>query len=42
MKFEIYLILPAEKSLVIYSASSRNEYQKETNNASGEKSMANM
>jgi hypothetical protein len=32
----IYLILPATLSPGVYSASNRNEYQKQKNNVSGE------
>jgi hypothetical protein len=35
-----YLILPAALSLGVYSASNRNEYQKQKNNVSGEYSTA--
>jgi hypothetical protein len=38
--FSIYLILPAVLAHRVYSSSNRNEYQKERNNVSGEKSMA--
>jgi hypothetical protein len=38
--FSIYLTLPAEPSLEVYSASNRNEYQKQKNNVSGEYSAA--
>jgi hypothetical protein len=34
--FTIYLILPTALGLGVYSASNRNEYQKQTNNVSGE------
>jgi hypothetical protein len=34
--FSIYLILPAALGPGVYSASNRNEYQKEKNNVSGE------
>jgi hypothetical protein len=34
--FLIYLILPAALGPGIYSASNRNEYQKQNNNVSGE------
>jgi hypothetical protein len=34
--FSIYLILSAAPSPAVYSASNRNEYQKEKNNVSGE------
>jgi hypothetical protein len=34
--FSIYLILPAALGAGVYSASNRNEYQKQTNNVSGE------
>jgi hypothetical protein len=34
--FPIYLILPAALSRGVYSASNRNEYQKQANNVSGE------
>jgi hypothetical protein len=34
--FSIYVILPAALGLAVYSASNRNEYQKEKNNVSGE------
>jgi hypothetical protein len=36
--FSIYLIIPAELGLGVYSASNRNEYQR--NNVSGEQSAA--
>jgi hypothetical protein len=38
--FSIYLILPALLGLGVRSASSRNEYQKQKNNASEEQSVA--
>jgi hypothetical protein len=38
--FSIYLILPAAMGPGVYSASARNEYQKQKNNASGEQSAA--
>jgi hypothetical protein len=38
--FSIYLILLAALGLGVYSASDRNEYQKQTSNVSGEKSVA--
>jgi hypothetical protein len=34
--FSIYLILPAALGHRVYSASNRNEYQKQQNNVSGE------
>jgi hypothetical protein len=34
--FSIYLILPAALGPGVYLASNRNEYQKNTNNVSGE------
>jgi hypothetical protein len=34
--FSIYPILPAALALGVYSASNRNEYQKQINNVSGE------
>jgi hypothetical protein len=34
--FSIYLILPAALGPGVYSASNRNKYQKQKNNASGE------
>jgi hypothetical protein len=34
--FPIYIILPAALGPGIYSASNRNEYQKQKNNVSGE------
>jgi hypothetical protein len=34
--FSIYLILPDALGLGVHSASNRNEYQKHTNNVSGE------
>jgi hypothetical protein len=34
--FSIYLILPAALGPGVYSASNRNEYQKQKNNVSGE------
>jgi hypothetical protein len=34
--FSIYLILPAALDPEVYSASNRNEYQKQKNNISGE------
>jgi hypothetical protein len=39
-KFSVYLILPAVLGPGVYSASNRNEYQKQKNNVSGEQSMA--
>jgi hypothetical protein len=36
--FPIYLILPAALGPGVYSASTGNEYQKQKNNVSGEKS----
>jgi hypothetical protein len=33
--FSVYLILPARLRLEVYSASIRNEYQKQKNNVSG-------
>jgi hypothetical protein len=38
--FSIYIILPAALGPGVYSASDRNEYQKEKHNVSGEKSEA--
>jgi hypothetical protein len=38
--FSIDLILPAELGPGVYSASNRNEYQKQINNVSGEQSAA--
>jgi hypothetical protein len=38
--FSIYLILPAAVDPGVYSASNRNEYQKQRNNVSGEQSTA--
>jgi hypothetical protein len=38
--FLIYLILPAALGPGVHSASNRIEYQKQTNNVSGEKSAA--
>jgi hypothetical protein len=38
--FSVYLILPAALGPAVYSASNRNEYQKQKNNVSGEKSAA--
>jgi hypothetical protein len=38
--FSIYLFLPAALGPGAYSASDRNEYQKQINNASGEESAA--
>jgi hypothetical protein len=38
--FSIYLILPATLGPGAYSASDRNEYQKQKNNVSGEQSAA--
>jgi hypothetical protein len=35
-KFSIYLFLPAVIGPEVYSASNRNEYQKQTNNVSAE------
>jgi hypothetical protein len=34
--FSIYLILPAALGHGVYSASNKNEYQKQKNNVSGE------
>jgi hypothetical protein len=34
--FSIYAILPAAVGPEVYSASNRNEYEKQKNNASGE------
>jgi hypothetical protein len=34
--FSIYIILPAALGPEVYSASNRNEYQKQENNVSGE------
>jgi hypothetical protein len=36
--FSIYLILPAALDPGVYSASNRNDYQKQKNNVSGERS----
>jgi hypothetical protein len=36
--FLIYLILPAALGPVVYSASNKNEYQKQKNNVTGEQS----
>jgi hypothetical protein len=36
MYFSIYLILPAAIGPGVYSASNKNEYQKQKNNVSGE------
>jgi hypothetical protein len=38
--FSIYLIFPAALGPGVYSASNRNEYQKQKNNVSGEQSAA--
>jgi hypothetical protein len=38
--FSIYLSFPGELGPGVYSASNRNEYQKETNNVCGEQSAA--
>jgi hypothetical protein len=38
--FSIYLILPGALDLGVYSAPNRNEYQKQKNNVSREKSAA--
>jgi hypothetical protein len=38
--FLIHLILPAALDPVVYSASNKNEYQKQDNNISGEQSAA--
>jgi hypothetical protein len=38
--FSIYLILPAALGLGVYSASNRNENQKQKNNVSGEQGAA--
>jgi hypothetical protein len=38
--FSVYPILPAALGPAIYSASTRNEYQKQKNNVSGESSAA--
>jgi hypothetical protein len=38
--FSIYLILPASLGPGVHSAANRNEYQKQTNNVSGEQSAA--
>jgi hypothetical protein len=38
--FSIYLIIPATLGPEVYSASNRNEFQKQKNNVSGEKSEA--
>jgi hypothetical protein len=35
-RITVYLILPGALGLVVYSASNRNEYQKQKNNVSGE------
>jgi hypothetical protein len=40
INFSIYLILPAALGPAIYSASKRNEYQKQKYNVSGEQSLA--
>jgi hypothetical protein len=40
MNFAIYLILPAALGPGVYSASNRNDYQKQNNNVSEEKSAA--
>jgi hypothetical protein len=40
VSFSIYLILPATLGPGVYSASNRNEYQKQRNNVSGEQSAA--
>jgi hypothetical protein len=40
MLFLIYVILPATPGPGVYSATNRNEYQKQKNNVSGEWSMA--
>jgi hypothetical protein len=36
MNFSIYLVHPAALGPGVYSASNRNEYQKQENNVSGE------
>jgi hypothetical protein len=36
VNFSMYLILPAALGSGVYSASNRNEYQKQINNVSGE------
>jgi hypothetical protein len=36
MNFSVYLILPAALGPRVYSASNRNNYQREENNVSGE------
>jgi hypothetical protein len=36
--FSMYLILPAALGPAVYSASNRNDYQKQKNNVSGEQS----
>jgi hypothetical protein len=38
--FSIYLILPAAQGPGVYSAPNRNDYPKQKNNVSGEKSAA--
>jgi hypothetical protein len=38
--FSIYLIVPAAVGPGVYSASNRNEYQKQKNNVSGKQSAA--
>jgi hypothetical protein len=38
MNFSTYLIYAAALGLGVYSASNRNEYQKQENNVSGEQS----
>jgi hypothetical protein len=40
MIFSIYLILPAALGPAVYSAFSRNEYQEQKNNVSGEYTVA--
>jgi hypothetical protein len=40
MNFSISLILPAELGPEVYSASNRNEYQKQKNNVLGEQTAA--
>jgi hypothetical protein len=41
-RFETRCILPAALGPGVYSASNRNEYQKQKNNVSGEKSAASV
>jgi hypothetical protein len=40
--FSIFIVLLAALGPEVYSASNRNEYQKQTNNVSGEQSMASV